>query len=315
MSAELSPPTDTSDRVCENIAQAGCTNFTVCTSWQYELSPPSGHNVDRVCAPLTNCTQFQFESTPPTPTTDRKCTNITLEVFPTPSILLNSDALLLGSPVSHRLATGDIVYTQNVGYYNNDHGHIQGISVEAALGPVAATAQMVVQPAPYKVNVTIMSDSNIYPDSPRVLFLIQLLDTTGAIIQNPSSVPFARLAYPTPAGISTLDFTCQLDNSTGLLKPLLVAIPDAVFTYVAAGSTASVAFGLDGSVLPSVPSKLLNLKPLLPLSVSGEIAISLPASSLTASASAQIKVFLNGTSASTPVQSWGLSFVNFTAIH
>ena len=57
-------------------SSGACTALTVCTSDEYETTPPTATS-DRECMAVTVCTSDEYESTPPTATTDRACTALT----------------------------------------------------------------------------------------------------------------------------------------------------------------------------------------------------------------------------------------------
>jgi hypothetical protein len=69
LSAEITAPTATSDRVC--------SASRVCSSFEYELRAPTATST-RVCAAYTICTASEWESIPPTLTSDRVCSAITI---------------------------------------------------------------------------------------------------------------------------------------------------------------------------------------------------------------------------------------------
>ena len=105
---EASPPTPTSDRVCEYVIPCGaseyrdelgkckskvascgvgefsttdvippkCTVHTECTFDQYQVSSPTATS-DRACEALTVCSDIEFQSKPPTLTSDRTCSPLT----------------------------------------------------------------------------------------------------------------------------------------------------------------------------------------------------------------------------------------------
>ena len=307
----MSPPTVTSDRLCGSSIDAACVNYTVCQTWQYEVTPPADHIKDRVCADISNCTLYQFESTPPTATSDRRCTNITLESYPAPRFSVSPAALFFTpSMTTMRLASGDVVYSQGAMFPDSSVPDAVPGSTESWLDGTRGQAPVTLGGSAPSLAVTRLSEANVWDSLPRVVFMAQLTDEADNAVTAAaaSDVPYALISLPVSTNLSITQSTRHnftFDPTTGLYAPLTLTIPQSTFALLSSPHTVSVSFGV-GSAAPTDTSTLM-LQPSYRFSAADDVIVLLPAATITSTNGPAPVQLYAGTGAGV-LQAWGLRY-------